>query len=169
MGIALLFMLSQYFDLMTQAVDYSKYSGSSIRGFRHLMLRILHQIHLFVNSRLGSTQLSPHTSNCILEPSLQDVHPSSLVAIGLPANSLCIQPIPWLSNEEADVFTRGGQLRPTGFSTSPIVVLKGGKPHTSTSERSADRLDNLSCVRISEQEYTFQVTYVHGGDDVFSK
>ena len=54
-------------------------------------------------------------------------------------------------------------MRPTGFSTSPpTVVLEGGKPHASTSGRSADRLDNLSCVRISEWEYTFQVTYIQG-------
>ena len=42
------------------------------------------------------------------------------------------------------------------------MVLKGDKLHTSTSERSADKLDNLSCVRISEWEYTFQVIYVLG-------
>ena len=46
MGIPLLFMLSQYFDLMIQAVNYSKYSGSSIRDLCHLMLSILHQIHI---------------------------------------------------------------------------------------------------------------------------
>ena len=61
-------------------------------------------------------------------------------------------------------FTRGGgQLRPTGFSTSPLtVVLKDGKLHASTSRQSADRLDNLNYVHISEWEYTFQVTYVQG-------
>ena len=61
-------------------------------------------------------------------------------------------------------FTReGGQLRPTGFSTSPLtVVLKGGKLNASISGRSADRLDNLSCVRISEWKYTFRVIYVQG-------
>ena len=74
---------------MIQAVDYSKYSGSFIRGFCHLMLSILHQIHIFVNSRPGSTQPSPHASNRVSEPSRQDVHLSSLVAIGLPANGLC--------------------------------------------------------------------------------
>ena len=46
MGIALLFMLSQYFNLMIQAVDYSKYSGSFIRRVCHWMLSILHQIHI---------------------------------------------------------------------------------------------------------------------------
>ena len=46
MRIVLLFMLSQYFDLMIQAVDYSKYFGSSIQDFRHLILSILHQIHI---------------------------------------------------------------------------------------------------------------------------
>ena len=63
------------------SVSYTRYTSS--------MLRILHQIHIFVNSRPGSTQPSPHASNCVLEPSLQDVHPSSLVAIGLPADGLC--------------------------------------------------------------------------------
>ena len=49
----------------------------------------------------------------------------------------------------------------TGFSTSsPTVVLKGGKPHDLISRRSADWLNNLSCVRISEWKYTFQVTYI---------
>ena len=89
MGIALLFMLSYYLNLITQAVDYSKYSGSSIQSLRYLMLRILYQIHLFVNSKLSSIQSSPHTSNRISEPSFQDVDLSSLVAIGLPANGLC--------------------------------------------------------------------------------
>ena len=92
---------------MIQAMDYFKYSGSSIRGLCHSMLSILHQIHIFdaqyltpdthlhqlqihffVNSRPGSTQPSPHASNCVSKPSLQDVHPSSLVAIDLPANGL---------------------------------------------------------------------------------
>ena len=58
---------------------------------------------------------------------------------------------------------RGGQLRRNSFSTSPLtVLLKGGKFHASTSRQSADRLDNMSCVRISEWEYTFHVTYVQG-------
>ena len=80
-------------------MDYFKYSGFSIRGLRHLMfsilhqihifdapyltpnthlqcsvsytrytspmLRILYQIHIFVNSKLGSSQPSPHASNSI--------------------------------------------------------------------------------------------------------
>ena len=63
------------------SVFYTRYTS--------LMLCILHQIHIFVNSRPGSTQPSPHASNRVSEPSLQDVHPSSLVAISLPANGLC--------------------------------------------------------------------------------
>ena len=49
-------------------------------------------------------------------------------------------------------FTRGGgQLCLTGFSTSlSIVMLEGGKAHALASGQSAGRLDNLSCVRISE-------------------
>ena len=31
---------------MIQAMDYSKYSGFSIQGLRHLMFSILHQIHI---------------------------------------------------------------------------------------------------------------------------
>ena len=42
------------------SVSYTRYTL--------LMLRILHQIHIFVNSRLDFSQLSPHASNCILEP-----------------------------------------------------------------------------------------------------
>ena len=62
-----------------------------------------------------------------------------------------------------------GQLRPTGFSTSsPTVVLKDGKPHALTCGRSADRLDNLSCICISEWEYTFRVTYIQGDVRRFS-
>ena len=52
-------------------------------------------------------------------------------------------------------------MHPTDFSNSPPTVApKGGKPHALTSRRSADRLNNLSSVRISEWEYTFRVTYV---------
>ena len=40
-----------------------------------LMLRILHQIHIFVNSRLGSSQPSPHTSNHVSEPKLSRCAP----------------------------------------------------------------------------------------------
>ena len=42
-------------------------------------------------------------------------------------------------------------------------MLKGSKPHASTSRQSTDRLDNMSCIYISEWEYTFQVRYVLGG------
>ena len=93
----------------------------------------------------------------------QDVYPSSPVAIGLPAfgfyhlaTTLAIQWRSWCL-----ITRRGSRLRPTGFSTSlPTVAPKGCKTHVLTSGRSADRLDNLSCVRISEWVYTFQVTYV---------
>ena len=150
------------------------------------MLRILYQIHIvdapylipdihcwcsvsYTRYTPLSTPGSALSSRALMHPivyqnqSLQDIHLSSPVAIGLPtfglrhlANTLAIQWRSWR------LITRGkGRLRPTGFSTSPpTVVLKGGKPHASTSGRSADRLDNLSCVRISEWEYTFRVTYV---------
>ena len=43
------------------------------------------------------------------------------------------------------------QLRLIGFSTwPPTVVLKGDKPHASTSAQSTDKLDNLSYVGISK-------------------
>ena len=52
-------------------------------------------------------------------------------------------------------------MHPIGFSTSPPnVVFKDGKPHVLTSRQFADRLDNLSCIHISEWEYIFRVTYV---------
>ena len=95
--------------------------------------------------------------------SLQNVYPSSPVAIGLPvfgfrhlAITLAIQWRSWRL-----ITKGGGWLRLTGFSTiSPTVALKGGKPHALTSGRSANRLDNLSYVHISEWEYTFRVIYV---------
>ena len=94
---------------------------------------------------------------------LQDVHPSSSAAIDLLvfgfrhlATTLAIHWGSWRL-----ITKRGGQLHSTGFSTSlPAVVPKGGKPHALTSGQSADRLDNLSYICISEWEYTFQVTYV---------
>ena len=95
--------------------------------------------------------------------SFQDVHLSSPVTIGLSVFSFChlatILPIQWGSWR---LITRGGgRLRPTGFSTSlSTMAPKGGKPHALASGQSADRLDNLSCVRISEWEYIFRVTYV---------
>ena len=90
--------------------------------------------------------------------SFQDVHPSSPVAIGLLvfglrylAITLAIQWKSWRLIPRG-----GGRLRPTGFSTSlPIVAPKVGKSHALTSGQSTDRLDNLSCVCISEWEYTF--------------
>ena len=95
--------------------------------------------------------------------SFQDVHPSSPVAIGLPTFGLCylaiIMAIQWKSWRL--ITKRKSRLHLIGFSISPpIMALKGGKPHALTSRWSADRLDNLSCVRISEWEYIFQVTYV---------
>ena len=68
----------------------------------------------------------------------------------------------YLMKKLTSFFTRGnGKLHSTGFSTSPLtMVLEGGKAHNSTSRQSADRLDNLSCVRISEWKYIFRVTYV---------
>ena len=85
--------------------------------------------------------------------SLQDIHPSSPITIGLPAfglrhlaTTLAIQWRSWRL-----ITRKRGQLRPIGFSTSlPTVAPKGGKPHALASGQSANRLDNLSCVRISE-------------------
>ena len=37
MKIALLFILSKYYDLMIQVIDYFKYFGLSILGFCHLI------------------------------------------------------------------------------------------------------------------------------------
>ena len=136
-------------------VSYTRYTSS--------MLHILHQIYIFVNSRLGSSQPNLHTSNRVSELSLQDVYPSSPVAIGLPAfglchlaNTLAIQWRSWYL-----IIRGGGQLRPTSSSISPpTVVFKGGKPYALISRQSANRLDNLSCVYISEWEYIFRVTYV---------
>ena len=144
-------------------MDYFKYSRSSIQGLRHLMLSILHQIHTFVNSRLDSSQPSLYASNCVLKSSLQDVHPSSQVAISLPAFVFChlaiILAIQWRC--WCLIIRAGGQLRLTNFSTlSSTMVFKSGKSHALTSRQSVNRLDNLSCVYIREWVYIFRVTYV---------
>ena len=156
---------------MIQAVDYSKYSRFFIWGLRHSMLSILHQIHIVdaPDTLLCQlqTRLLPAALLCIQSYirtkafktyTRQAWSPLAYPLFGLChlATTLAIQWRSWRF-----ITRRGGQLRPTGFSTSlPIVVPKGGKPHALTSRRSADRLDNLSCVYISKQEYTFQVTYV---------
>ena len=151
---------------MIQAVDYSKYSRSFIQGFCHFMFSILHQIHISLStpdSALPSRALihlivyqnqAFKTYNRLAWLPLASRHwlSSSSQYPGYPMRKLM------------SFFTRGrGQLRSTGFSTlPPTVVLKGGKPHASTCGRSIDKLDNLSCVRINEWKYTFQVTYVQG-------
>ena len=69
MGIALLFMLSQYFDLMIQAVDYSKYSGFSFLGLRHrdTPQRLIDAPYLTPDTHLRQlqTRLYPAKSSCI--------------------------------------------------------------------------------------------------------
>ena len=42
---------------MIQAVDYFKYSGSYIRGFYHLILSILYQIHIVDAPDIDLSQL----------------------------------------------------------------------------------------------------------------
>ena len=135
------------------SISYTRYILS--------MLHILHQIYTFVNSRLGSSQPNPHASNYIkTKPSRHiPVKPgrdwptrfwllSSSHYPGYPIKKLI------------SITKKRGRLRLTGFSTLPsTMVLKGGKPHTSSSGRSADRLNNLSCIRISKWEYIFQVIY----------
>ena len=126
------------------------------------MLRILHQIHTFVNSKLGSSQSNFYASNCIktklsrripVKPGRhQSIHLWSLSSNHYPG---------YLMKKLTFIIRGEGRLHSTGFSTSPpIVVLKGGKPHASISKQSADGLDNLSCVSISEWEYIFRVTYI---------
>ena len=51
--------LSEAF-IMQCSIFYTKYTS--------LMLCILHQIHIFVNSRLDSSQPSPHAFNCVSVP-----------------------------------------------------------------------------------------------------
>ena len=158
-------------------LHYSKYSGSSIRGLCYLMLSILHQIHIF-----NAPYLTPDTHFCQLQTRLFPAEPSCIQSYirTKPSRRTPVKPgrhrptrlRPSSSSQYPDYpmrkltsfFTRGrGRLRPTGFSTSPpIVVLEGGKPHASTSRQSADKLDNLNCVHISEWEYTFRVTYIQG-------
>ena len=127
-----------------------------------LMLYILYQIYTFVNSRLGSSQSSLHISNCIITKLSRHIS----VKLG------CHWPTrPWLLSSShysgyqmrklTSITKEEDQLCPNGFSTSPpTVVFKGGKPHALTSGQSLDGFDNLSCVCMSEWEYTFWVTYV---------
>ena len=143
-------------------MDYSKYSRFFIRGLCHLMLSILHQIHIFFNSRLGSFQPSFYASNCIR------TKPSRRASIKLGRHWFTRL---WLSSSShypgylmkklMSITRKGSQLHPTGFSISPpTVVPKSGEIHTSICRQSADKLDNLSCIRISEWEYFFRVIYV---------
>ena len=137
---------------MIQVMDYFKYSESSIRGLYYSILSILHQIHIFFNSRLGSFQPSFYASNCI------KIKLSRRIPIKLgrywPACFWllsCSHYLGYPIRKLMSITRREGQLRPTGFSISPpTVVLKGGKPNTSISRQSGNRLNNLSCVRISE-------------------
>ena len=116
------------------------------------MLCILHQIHIFFNSRLGSSQPSPHASNhirikfsrCILIK--HSCHWPSRLWL------LLFSHYPgYLKKKLTSIIRRGDRLCLIGFSTlPPTMVLKSGKPHALTSEQSADRLNNLSCIYISE-------------------
>ena len=143
-------------------MDYSKYFGSSIRGFCYLMLNILHQIYNFVNFRLSSFPPSPNATNCIR------TKPSRHLLVKPNCHRLiCLWPLlsshylGYPMRKLMSITRGGGQLYSTGFSTSPpTVVLKSGKSHTLISEQFANRLANLSCIHISEWEYTFWVTYV---------
>ena len=158
MKIALLFILVFWSD----DSGYRLFQILWIQGFYHSMLSILHQIHIFVNFRLGSSQPSLYTSNCIrtklsrcilVKP---DCHwPTCLWP--LSSSHYSGYPIKKLTS----ITRKGGQLCLIGFSTlSPTVVLKGSKPHALTNRQSVDRLDNLSCICISEWEYTFRVIYI---------
>ena len=127
------------------------------------MLRILHQIHIFYNSRPGSSSQSFHASNCIIRTKPPRRTPVKL-GCHWPARlwPLSSSKYPDYPMRKLTSFTRReDRLRPTSFSTSPpIMVLKSSKPYASTSGQSIDRLDNLSCVCINKWEYAFQVTYV---------
>ena len=54
MKIALLFMLSYYFDLMIQTLDYSKYSEFFILGFFHHLAfkRYINTLYIISNTYL---------------------------------------------------------------------------------------------------------------------
>ena len=102
-------------------MDYSKYSGSSILGFCHSMLCILHQIHIFYNSRPVSLSRGLHASNCIIKIKLSKY---ILIKSGChwPACLWFLSFSQYLdySMRKLMFFTkRGGRLHPTGFSTSP--------------------------------------------------
>ena len=144
-------------------MNYSKYSGSSILDLYHLMLRILHQIHIFYNSRPGSPSQGLYIFNCIIKTKLSRCTPIKLVYHWpvrlwfLPSS----QYLDYLMRKLTSFTRRGSQLHSTGFSnSSPIVLLKSSKSHALTIKQFADKFDNLSCIYINEWEYIFQVTYV---------
>ena len=131
MGIALLFILVFRSDDSSCGLFQILW----IQGLRHSMLSILYQIHIFVNSWLSSSQPSFHASNRI----------KTKLSRRIPVKPGCYWPTrlwpllsshyPGYSIKKLTSITKGGdQLRPTGFSTSPpILMLKGGKPHALTS------------------------------------
>ena len=81
---------------MIQALDYSKYSGFFILSLRQrfTLQRLIDAPYLIPDTHLPQLQtwLSQPEVSCIqsyIRPSFQDVHPPSLVAIGLPAYGFC--------------------------------------------------------------------------------
>ena len=128
-----------------------QYLVSYIR-YIFLMPRILHQIHIFFNFRLGFSQPSPHASNCIRTKLLRHISVKSIYHWPARFWLLSSSYYPGYPMKKLTFITRReDQLCPTGLSTLLLtVVFQGGKPHTLVSGWSADRWDNLSCVRISE-------------------
>ena len=96
MGIALLFKLSYYFNLMIQVLDNLKYSGFLILGFCHFCSFIPHRCFVFYTKYISSIifDLLFLAKSLIYlfvlsKPSFQKVYPLSLAIIGLPIFNLC--------------------------------------------------------------------------------
>ena len=138
---------------MIQIVNYSIYFGSFFLNLCHLMLCILHQIYIFYNSRLDSSSQNLHISNCIIKTKLLK-HISIKPDCHWPAQLWLLsysQYPDYLMRKLTFFIKEKSQLHLTGFSSSPLtMVFKSNKSHASISGQSADKLDNLSCICISE-------------------
>ena len=103
---------------MIQAVNYSTYFGSFIQSFCYLMLSILHEIYI-----IEAPYLTPDTHFCQLQTWLFPAKSLYIQSyqnqafktytrqaqspLAYPSLAFVIQPLPWLSNEEADILSQG--------------------------------------------------------------
>ena len=145
-----LWIIANTLDLLSKvfviwcSVSYTRYTS--------LMFRILYQIYTFVNSRLGFSQPGSYVFNYIrTKPSR---YTSIKPGCHWPTHFWLLSSshyLGYLMRKLTSIIRKRSRLHSTGFSTSPsTIVLKGSKLHALISGQSTDRLDNLSCIYISE-------------------